>query len=406
MIISVKHGYLGSVRQALLGHGDHIKGEHAFIDALSADIHTTDIPELARQPWVQSVSIDATVYAVGKDDDNKNKNKNNDDKKSGSGKTTTGSSSSPITEIPGTSPNSLRETLGLSVSAPTGKGSGVGVVVGVLDSGIAASLDLPESRIKFFDFTHGGPCVVDPTATCAATSPAIDDFGHGTHIAGLIGSNGFLADSTHKHYQGIAPEVTFVGIKVLDSIGSGLTSNVISAIEYLIHHPGLGVKVINLSMGHPIFAPARFDPLVQAIEQATAHGIVVVVAAGNDGQICKLDAATNLQTCTGPFYASINSPGNAPSAITVGAVDTKDTVTRGDDLVAPYSSRGPTWFDAIAKPDVVAAGHHLWSDATGVLAGTLGTTLWEKCAAAQASDPANPDFLAKSVRRQSRSSFG
>ena len=58
-------------------------------------------------------------------------------------------------------------------------------------------------------------------------------------------------------------------------------------------------------------------------------------------------------------YAGISSPGNAPSAITVGAVRTQDTTTRTDDLVADYSSRGPTWYDGFAKPDVVAPGHRL-----------------------------------------------
>src|SRR5262249_52513665 len=61
-------------------------------------------------------------------------------------------------------------------------------------------------------------------------------------------------------------------------------------------------------------------------------------------------------------YMGITSPGNAPSAITVGAAATNNTVTRLDDHVAPYSSRGPTWFDAYAKPDLVAPGDHLASD--------------------------------------------
>src|SRR5262249_7602140 len=62
-------------------------------------------------------------------------------------------------------------------------------------------------------------------------------------------------------------------------------------------------------------------------------------------------------------YAGITSPGNAPSAITVGALNTQGTATRDDDVVAPYSSRGPTWYDAYQKPDVVAPGHKLVADA-------------------------------------------
>ena len=85
-----------------------------------------------------------------------------------------------------------------------------------------------------------------------------------------------------------------------------------------------------------------------------AGGIVVVVAAGNNG----LDQNGDGQS----GYTGINSPANAPSCIAAGAVDTNNTVTRTGDVVAAFSSRGPTWFDGFAKPDVVAPGVHLISD--------------------------------------------
>src|SRR4030095_10559924 len=81
-----------------------------------------------------------------------------------------------------------------------------------------------------------------------------------------------------------------------------------------------------------------------------AQGIVVVVSSGNNG----VSPLTGL-----PAYAGILSPGNAPSAITVGAEKTFDTNSRPDDRIAPYSSRGPTWYDGRAKPDLVAPGHGL-----------------------------------------------
>ena len=116
----------------------------------------------------------------------------------------------------------------------------------------------------------------------------------------------------------------------------------------------LGIDVINLSLGHPIYESAGTDPLVQAVEAAVRAGVVVVVAAGNLGR----------STDTGlPGYGGILSPGNAPSAVTVGAVDTLDTSTRLDDFVPTYSSRGPTWYDGLAKPDLVAPGQGLVSAA-------------------------------------------
>ncbi len=107
------------------------------------------------------------------------------------------------------------------------------------------------------------------------------------------------------------------------------------------------------------------DPLVRAVEDAARAGIVVVASAGNHG----------LNQETGEVgYAGITSPGNAPSAITVGALDMHDTVDRSDDTVAPYSSRGPAWYSGLAKPDLVAPGHRL------VAVGAYGGSLYERYA--------------------------
>src|SRR6185295_9277143 len=91
-------------------------------------------------------------------------------------------------------------------------------------------------------------------------------------------------------------------------------------------------------------------PLVQAVERASRAGVMVVAAAGNYGK--------NLTTGV-PGYGGISSPGNAPSAITVGAVRTEDTVMRDDDRIPDYSSAGPTWYDAFVKPDVISPGHNV-----------------------------------------------
>jgi subtilisin family serine protease len=110
--------------------------------------------------------------------------------------------------------------------------------------------------------------------------------------------------------------------------------------------------VVNLSLGHPILEPAATNPLVQAVERAVRAGIVVVASAGNLGR--------NPETGV-VGYGGLTSPGNAPSAITVGAIDTRQTTTRGDDVIPAFSSRGPTWFDGFLKPDLVAPGAQLVS---------------------------------------------
>jgi serine protease AprX len=173
---------------------------------------------------------------------------------------------------------------------------------------------------------------------------SVDPYGHGTHIAGTIGGGG-------SEVPGVADDVRLISLRVLDEDGAGTTSNVIRAIQWAIaNRVSRSIDIINLSLGHPIYEPAATDPLVQAVEAAVQSGIVVVVSAGNVGR--------NAQTGeTG--YGGVSSPGNAPSAITVGAIRTQNTTRRTDDLMAEYSSRGPTWYDAFAKPDIVAPGHRI-----------------------------------------------
>jgi serine protease AprX len=218
-----------------------------------------------------------------------------------------------------------------------------GVGVAVIDSGFrpAAAGDF-EGKGQLFDFTTGE---TSPDAT-----PAHDGYGHGTHVAGLIASDGSGSEGV---YPGLAPGVKLIHLKALDENGEGYTSWVVNAVNFAVaNRERLGIDVINMSLGHPVYEPAASDPLVQAVERAASAGIVVVVSAGNNGG----DPETHEVG-----YAGINSPGNAPSAITVGALDMNGTADRSDDTVPWYSSRGPTWYDAYQKPDLLAPGHRLIS---------------------------------------------
>ena len=208
--------------------------------------------------------------------------------------------------------------------------------IAVIDSGIAPGLDFGTRITAFYDFTYGDIRVATPS----------DAYGHGTHVAGLAASA----------YVGVAPSARLIGLKVLGAQGQGTTDNVIRAIEFaIVNKDALNIDVINLSLGHPIFEAAATDPLVQAVEHASREGIKVVVSAGNFGR----------NRVTGVVgYGGIASPGNAPSGISVGSVRTFDTVSRNDDRIAESSSRGPSWYDGFAKPDISAPGDNLLSVAS------------------------------------------
>src|SRR5262249_36350131 len=181
----------------------------------------------------------------------------------------------------------------------------------------------------------------------------LDQFGHGTHVAGLIAGNG--ASSTGLKYsrtfKGIAPQANIVNLRVLDQNGAGSDSAVITAIARAISLKSTyNIRVINLSLGRAAYQSYKLDPLCLAVESAWKSGIVVVVAAGNNGRYQQTNG-----------YATVTSPGNDPYVITVGAMKPMGTPTRVDDLIASYSSKGPTGIDAVAKPDVVAPGNLLVS---------------------------------------------
>jgi serine protease AprX len=224
----------------------------------------------------------------------------------------------------------VREELGLD-------GSGVGVAV--IDSGVApAADDLADPSVtgaqrvdRFVDFVH-------------ARAAPYDDYGHGTHVAGIIAGNGFDSNGARS---GLAPGSRLVVLKVLDRFGRGHISDVIAALDYVVEHRSdLNIRVINLSVAAGVHESYDADPLTIATKRAVDAGMVVVAAAGNAGQ----DAQGRTQ------YGAIAAPGNAPWVVTVGASSHMGTVDRADDTIAAFSSRGPTAVDRAAKPDVVAPG--------------------------------------------------
>ena len=224
---------------------------------------------------------------------------------------------------------------------------GTGIGVAVIDSGVADHKDFHNAS---------GTRVVHSESFVVGNTSTVDAYGHGTHVSGIIGGNGSASGAGTGYSQqivGIAPNVNIINLRVLDQNGAGTDSQVIAAIQRAIAlKTQYNIRVINLSLGRPVFESYTLDPLDQAVEQAWAAGIVVVVAAGNDGR-------DNSMGTHG--FATIGSPGNDPAVITVAATRTMGTATRVDDAIASYSSKGPTLLDHIVKPDVVAPGNRVGS---------------------------------------------
>lgn len=232
---------------------------------------------------------------------------------------------------------------------------GAGIGVAVIDSGVTnwhndlADPAAPTTQRvdRFVDFVAG------------QTQP-YDDYGHGTHVAGIVAGNG--ADSNGAR-SGIAPEARLVVLKVLDGVGRGRISDVIAAVDYAVTHKSeLNIRVLNMSIGAGVYESYNTDLLTLAAKRAVEEGLVVVAAGGNHGR-----------TDDGMVqHGAISAPGNAPWVITVGAASHMGTTSRADDTVAAFSSRGPTAYDHAAKPDLVAPGVGIYS------LSSPGSTLYAK----------------------------
>jgi serine protease AprX len=227
--------------------------------------------------------------------------------------------------------------------------NGKGIGVAVIDSGINDShpdlwnWNQTHSRVVYHqDFTG--------TATSNSSGAMYDLYGHGTHVAGIIGGNGYLSSG---NYIGVAPAVNLVDLGALDLNGAGTDSTVIAAIEQAIALQNTyNIQVINLSLGRGIAVSYTQDPLCQAVESAWKAGIVVAVAAGNYGRL-SVDGSDG--------YGTITAPGNDPFVITVGAMNSTGSSSQAAEIMTSYTSKGPTTYDHVVKPDIMAPGNSIVS---------------------------------------------
>ena len=218
--------------------------------------------------------------------------------------------------------------------------TGDGVGVALIDTGVA-----PVQGIE-------GQVIHGPDLSFEASSANLrhlDTFGHGTHMAGLIagrdpGASPETFASRPDDFLGMAPGAHVISLKVADSRGATDVSQVIAAIDWVITHrddPGLNIRVLNLSFGTYPDQGYETDPLAHAAEAAWDHGIVVVAAAGNDGDV----------------RVGLTSPAYSPRVIAVGAVDTHGSTRYSHWNPLSFSARG----DGHRNPDLLAPGSSLAS---------------------------------------------
>ncbi|HEX4948224.1 MAG TPA: S8 family peptidase [Blastocatellia bacterium] len=298
--------------------GGRLHRVHPNLNVATMDVPVERVRELAAEPTIEYVSPDRPLVVLGHLE------------------TTTGAEQA----------RALAQMNGVSDL------DGTGVGLAIIDSGI-------DSNHKLIRQSAGHPGIVAATDFITVDART-DRFGHGTFIAAVAAGSDTLKSGL---YEGIAPSVNLISLKVLGDDGAGLTSSLIAAIDWCIYNRATyKIRVINLSIGTVAKDSYLYDPLCLAARRAHAAGILVVAAAGNEGK----DRYGN------KLYGGIHSPGIDPSVLTVGAANTFNTDQRSDDRIASYSSRGPTrgyytdslgvkHYDNLIKPDLVAPGNRLIS---------------------------------------------
>ncbi len=204
--------------------------------------------------------------------------------------------------------------------------------IAIVDSGI-------EHRSAFGNRIVADVNLSTMAGNTAADTGTTDQNGHGTFVAGIAAG----ADSD---LAGAAPGAPLVDVKVMNSQGQALTSDVINACQWILDNKAqYNIRVANFSLHSSWGTNSYRDPLDQAVEKLWFNGVVVVAASGNYG---------TAGTPSGVLY----SPGNDPFVITVGAIDIGHSIKVSDDSVAPWSAYGYTE-DGFWKPELGAPGRYM-----------------------------------------------
>jgi serine protease AprX len=227
--------------------------------------------------------------------------------------------------------------------APYDQGQGIGVAV--IDSGINPNGDL---------YTNMGVNrqVANVRFNSDYNQSPSDGYGHGTHVASIVGGDG--SESSGK-YIGVAPMVNIINVKVSNDDGSALMTDVVQGLQWVLENKNTyNIRVVNLSLNSAVAESYNTSPLDAAVEILWFNGVVVVVSAGNSGN------------------GAIYPPANDPFVITVGAVDDRGTGTITDDALANFSAYGNSENGAV-KPDLVAPGTNIIARIVNLNMGLAGS---------------------------------
>ncbi|MDJ0663200.1 MAG: S8 family serine peptidase [Acidimicrobiia bacterium] len=304
VIVTSVDGSTASAAAAVDAVGGEVDSELGLVGGVAATVPAESLPELAADPEVRSATVDGTLSP--RDDDD------------GWGGT-----------APGTSLEEVTRTINADEYwADDYKGEGIDIAV--IDTGV--------SPVRLFGEDAEDKVINGPDLSFESQNPDtiyLDSNGHGTHMAAIIAGD-------YDDDRGVARYSRIVNVKVGAFDGSVDVSQVIAAIDWVVQHKndnGMNIRVLNLSYGTDGTQNPSVDPLSFAVEQAWKAGIVVVVAAGNDGP-----------------GVPLNNPATNPYVIAVGAADSAGDENPSNDSVAGFSSCGVG-----RTVDVVAPGKSIQS---------------------------------------------
>jgi serine protease AprX len=303
-IIVQKMAGAADVEQQVVRLGGKVTNDLKIINAFSAEMPVGAAMEIARSYEVRWVSLDAAIIS------------------------TVCSQCVDTSNLANAYIRTIRADQ-LWNKKPYLQGTAIGVAV--VDSGINPNGDL---------YTSMGVNrqVADVRFNNDYNQSPSDGYGHGTHVAGIVGGDG--SESGGK-YIGVAPMVNIINVKVSNDDGSARTKDVVLGLQWVLEHKNTyNIRVVNLSLNSSVAESYNTSPLDAAVEILWLNKIVVVASAGNGGN------------------GAIYPPANDPFVITVGATDDKGTDSLSDDVVPSFSAFGQTG-DGFAKPDLVAPGTNI-----------------------------------------------